>query len=127
MAQDQAAKLTAFAAVFTVKDVAQAIAHYIDRLGFKVEFKYGDPVQYAAVERDNVSIHLMPLAQSPKTLGLSSVYVFTGAVDALHKDLLARGATIELPPKDYEYGMREMSVLDPDGNRLSFGQPTTQQ
>jgi hypothetical protein len=29
----------------------------------------------------------------------------------------------EAPPGDFFYGMREMSVRDPDGNRLTFGQP----
>jgi hypothetical protein len=28
------------------------------------------------------------------------------------------------PPADFFYGMREMSVRDSDGNRISFGQPT---
>ena len=73
MANAAPAKLTAFAAVFTVKDVAKGIDFYVERLGFKIEFKYGEPVQYAAVERDQVSIHLMPVTQSPNTLGLSSV------------------------------------------------------
>lgn len=123
MANVSAPKLTAFAAVFTVKDVAKAIDFYVQKLGFKVEFKYGEPVQYAAVEHDQVSIHLMPVGQSPKTLGLSSVYIFTGDVDGVHANLVARGAAIEMAPKDLDYGMRECSVRDPDGNRLTFGQP----
>lgn len=127
MSADTPTRLTAFAAVFTVKDVAKAIDFYVERLGFKIEFKYGEPVQYAAVERDNVSIHLMPVTQSPSTLGLSSVYIFTGDVDGVHADLVARGAAIELMPTDEPYGMRECAVRDPDGNRLSFGQPNMQQ
>jgi hypothetical protein len=27
-----------------------------------------------------------------------------------------------VPPTDFSYGMREMSVRDPDGNRITFGQ-----
>jgi hypothetical protein len=36
------------------------------------------------------------------------------------------GCTIETAPADYDYGMREMSVRDPDGDRISFGQEVKQ-
>ena len=127
MAESPSVKFSSFAAVFTVKDVAQAMDFYTQKLGFKIEFKYGEPVQYAAVERDQVSIHLMPVSQSPTTLGVSSVYVFTGDVDGVDRDLRGRGCAIEMAPKDLPYGMREMSVRDLDGNRLSFGQPMPRQ
>src|SRR5262245_29193163 len=121
------AKITAFSAVFTVKDVPKAIEFYVEKLGFKIDFQVGEPVWYAAVERDALSLNLMSEKQSPKTLGLSNVYAFTDNVDALHQDLLARGAPIERAPQDEFYGMREMSVRDPDGNRLNFGHPTALQ
>jgi uncharacterized glyoxalase superfamily protein PhnB len=48
--------------------------------------------------------------------------VFTAGVDALHDELRALGCDIERAPADYDYGMREMSLRDPDGNRITFGQ-----
>ena len=114
-------QLLAFAAVFTVADVARSIAHYVDRLGFRVEFRLGDPPSYAIIERDALSLHLMPVRQAPETLGRSSVYVFVADVDALHDELRGRGGPIEVAPADFDYGMREFSVRDPDGNRLTFG------
>ena len=114
-------QLLAFAAVFTVADVAASVAHYVERLGFRVEFRLGDPPSYAIIERDALSLHLMPVRQAPKTLGRSSVYVFVADVDALHDELRQRGGPIEVAPEDFDYGMREMSVRDPDGNRLTFG------
>lgn len=85
-------KLVVFAAVFTVADCGSSLAFYVDRLGFHVHFQMGDPVSYSIVERDAVSIHLMPTrgdgAEAP---GRSSIYVFTGDVDALHDELRAAG------------------------------------
>jgi catechol 2,3-dioxygenase-like lactoylglutathione lyase family enzyme len=115
-------RLTAFAAVFTVGAVAPSLRFFVDRLGFKVDFQMGDPPSYAIIERDTVSLHLMPAAQEARGLGRSSIYVFVAGVDALHDELKARGCPIESAPKDYSYGMREMSVRDPDGNRVTFGQ-----
>lgn len=117
-------QLTAFAAVFTVADVGRALAFYVERLGFEVEFKMGDPPEYAILDKDAVSVHLMPAERAPDTLGKSSIYVFVADVDALHGTLAARGCAFEEVPADYDYGMREMSVRDPDGNRITFGQPT---
>ena len=115
-------QLTAFAAVFTVADVGRALAFYTECLGFGVEFKMGDPPEYAIIDRDAVSLHLMPARRAPDTLGRSSIYVFTADVDALHRGLLGRDCPIEVAPQDFDYGMREMSVRDPDGNRITFGQ-----
>ena len=42
--------------------------------------------------------------------------------DALHAALVATGCPIEIAPQDFSYGMREMSVRDPDGNRVTFGE-----
>jgi catechol 2,3-dioxygenase-like lactoylglutathione lyase family enzyme len=34
-----------------------------------------------------------------------------------------RGVAIEVPPTDFWYGLREFSLRDPDGNRLTFAEP----
>jgi catechol 2,3-dioxygenase-like lactoylglutathione lyase family enzyme len=117
--------LNAFAAVFTVGDVAASLGFFLGRFGFREHFRLGDPPSYAIVERDAVSIHLMPASEAPETRGRSSVYVFVTEVDRLHTELQGLGCPIEAPPADFFYGMREMSVRDPDGNRITFGQPTS--
>jgi uncharacterized glyoxalase superfamily protein PhnB len=48
--------------------------------------------------------------------------VFVTDIDRLHSELQDLGSPIEVPPTDFSYGMREMSVRDPDGNRITFGQ-----
>ena len=117
-----ARQLVAFAAVFTVSDVGASLTFYLERLGFHECFRLGDPPSYAIVECDAVSLHLMPAGQDSRGLGRSSVYVFAADVDALHEALLAAGCPIDSAPADYDYGMREMSVRDPDGNQITFAQ-----
>jgi catechol 2,3-dioxygenase-like lactoylglutathione lyase family enzyme len=116
--------LGAFSAVFTVNDIARSLRFFVDRLGFKEQFRMGDPLSYAIVERDAVSVQLMPAVRNPEGLGRSIIYVFADGVDRLHEELRASGCEIEIPPTDFPYGMREMSVRDPDGNRITFGQET---
>jgi catechol 2,3-dioxygenase-like lactoylglutathione lyase family enzyme len=116
------ARLQSFSAVFAVRDVGQSLGFFMGKLGFRVEFRMGDPVEYAIIERDMVSLHLMPASRDPAALGQARIYVFTAGVDALHEELRALDCPIEVAPKDLSYGMRELSVRDPDGNRLTFGE-----
>ncbi len=47
-------------------------------------------------------------------------------VDALFREISGRGITPTEPPGDTEWHAREMTVVDPDGNRLRFSAPATQ-
>ncbi len=114
--------LVSFAAVFTVSDVGRSLDFYLHRLGFGEFFRMGDPVAYAIVERDAVSIHLNPARQNQRPPERSNIYIFAADVDRLYDQLLALGCPIDLAPATLDYGMREMSVRDPDGNRITFGQ-----
>ncbi|MBS0561121.1 MAG: VOC family protein [Proteobacteria bacterium] len=122
MATGKRSRLTAFAAVFTVSDVTAALNFMVGRLGFDEHYRTGKPPSYAIVERGAVSLHLMAAVQSPQTLGRSSIYVFVESVDRLHLELQERGCPVECPPAETDYGMREMAVRDPDGNRITFGE-----
>jgi uncharacterized glyoxalase superfamily protein PhnB len=123
---DASERLRGFSAVFTVRDVAASLTFYQERLGFVVEFKMGDPPSYAIIESGSVSLHLMPASQDAAALGLSSIYIYARDVDGLHRDLVARGCPIEVAPEDFFYGMREMAVRDPDGNRITYGEEIRQ-
>jgi len=41
-------------------------------------------------------------------------------VDALYREISARGIRPAEPPGDTEWHAREMTVVDPDGNKLRF-------
>ena len=100
--------------VFTVTDVARSIDHY-RRLGFSVTHH---DESYAFARRDHLTIHLAHAAVShPATL-----YMHVTDADRLADEW--REAGVDVPgPQDYDYGKREGSVVDPDGNRIRFGSP----
>lgn len=110
------------AIIFTVRDLAASVAHYRDALGFTATFQYGEPAFYACLCRDEVLIHLR--AGTRWTPGNGAVAVFVKDVDALHDELIARGARVLKPPQNYPYGMRDFDVADLDGNQLTFGMGT---
>jgi uncharacterized glyoxalase superfamily protein PhnB len=57
----------------------------------------------------------------------SDVYVFVPAADALCAEFEAKGAIIHNPPEDQPYGLRDFAVEDPEGHRLVFGAPLSQE
>jgi uncharacterized glyoxalase superfamily protein PhnB len=54
-------------------------------------------------------------------LGSQNVYVVVGDPDAHHDRAKAAGATIVRPLEDMEYGSREYSARDAEGNAWHFG------
>ncbi|MBU8875691.1 VOC family protein [Reyranella sp. MMS21-HV4-11] len=112
--------------VFTVADVAASLAYYRDRVGFDVAFEYGAPTFYAGLCSGEVSLHLIAAAQAPRPPGHGAVVIFVDDVDALHADLLRRGAIILNPPEDRDYGLRDFGIADADGNMIFFGTETKQ-
>ena len=109
------------ATVFVVNDIAKSLGHYRDVLGFAVTFQYGDPTLYVCLCRDEVALHLIAAHRTKRLPGNGAICIFVRDVDAVHAELAARGANIVKPPQDYDYGMRDFDVLDPDGNQLVFG------
>jgi uncharacterized glyoxalase superfamily protein PhnB len=53
--------------------------------------------------------------------GMSWVYISVHDPDSLHDRALAAGAEIVREPQDTDYGSREFSTRDPEGNIWSFG------
>ena len=112
------------ATTFHVSDVDCSLKFYTDVLGFSERFRFGD---YAGVSHGDVQIHLSgPSATNKKQTGQGSIYIFCDDVDSYYSEVSRRGAQIQAPPKDYEYGMRDFVIEDPDLNLVAFGQETHQ-
>jgi catechol 2,3-dioxygenase-like lactoylglutathione lyase family enzyme len=107
--------------VLTVKDVMASLAYYRDKLGFDVAFEYGKPTFYVGLCSGQVTLHLISASQTPRQPGHGAVSIFVDDVDALHADLVKRGAKVLKEPKDYDYGLRDFDVADLDGNMIFFG------
>jgi catechol 2,3-dioxygenase-like lactoylglutathione lyase family enzyme len=109
------------ATVFVVSDIAKSTAHYRDALGFTVPFEYGKPTFYVCLCRDEVALHLLAAQETKRLPGNGGICVFVRDVDAVHAELVSRGANVVKPPQDYDYGMRDFDVIDLDGNQLTYG------
>ncbi|HEY4341747.1 MAG TPA: glyoxalase superfamily protein [Steroidobacteraceae bacterium] len=105
-----------------VCDVEQALTFYIDQLGFTLGWRWGDPLTHANVCRDLIAVDL--IASPAGRTGTAMAYIQIRGVDAYFAEL--KGRNVELSElADRSYGMRDFEVVDPFGNRLAFGEPTT--
>jgi uncharacterized glyoxalase superfamily protein PhnB len=99
-------------------------AFYVDGLGFTVDWEHrfepGFPV-FAQLTRDGLSLFLSEHAGDCQVGG--AAYFVVDDVDALFREIQARGINPAEPPEDAPWGRREMSLIDPDGNRLRFANP----
>ncbi|MFL6016533.1 MAG: VOC family protein [Gaiellaceae bacterium] len=99
-----------------VADVTRAVEHY-RQLGFTISF-YDE--SYAFAHRDRLTIRL---GHSDKpTIGGSTLYMHVDDADRLADDWRTAGFEV-LGPHDTDYGKREGSHRDADGNLLRFGSP----
>lgn len=114
------------ASVLVVSDLPRALGFWRDLLGFAVSFEWGEPATYVCLCRDAVNLHLISTAQSTQQPGQGGLCIFVTDVDGLHAELTARG-TQAPAPRDYPYGMRDFTMMDPDGNRVTFGMSVASQ
>lgn len=125
-----AATLTGLAPVLVVPDVRVAAEYYRDRLGFDIDFYDRLPDHYAYAERDRCNVHFARFEGAPPRPNVEvvppdmfDIYFGVDDVEALHEELVGRGADVILAPSDQGYGMHEIRVRDPFGYILAFGKP----
>ena len=117
--------LRSAAAILPVRDVRASLARY-QKLGFTPRI-YGNPsadeaVIYGFLHRDEGDLHLALTGDLDPHANQSAVYLYVDDPDALFREWSAAGVEGCLkPPADREWGMREMSYVDPDGNLLRIG------
>ena len=117
------APVTKFEAVtprLPVSDVEQALAFYVDKLGFELGWKWGNPFTHANVCRDSIALDL--IASPIDRQGTAMAYVELSGVDEYFLELKGRDVVLS-DIGDRPYGMRDFEVVDPSGNHLAFGEP----
>lgn len=113
------------AAILPVKDVAAAVTRYI-KLGFhgrlyEGALPDGRPI-YGYLKRDGIDLHLALVTNLDPKVNTSAVYLYVDDPDALYSEWSAVAPEGRLgKPQDREWGMREMTYSDPDGNLLRIG------
>jgi catechol 2,3-dioxygenase-like lactoylglutathione lyase family enzyme len=100
--------------VFRVADAAASEAYYVDKLGFKVNWRTPG---FISVSREKCTIFLCESDQ-----GHFGTWVWIGVPDAeaACEYFRARGAKVRHPPTNYEWAL-EMQLEDLDGNVLRLG------
>lgn len=100
-----------------LSDVAAGVTHYRDVLGFSVNYAQED---IGIMDRDLVTVAL--IRRSDRHRGIGSCYVYIRDADALHAELVAKGARVLDQPVSMPWGLRQFRVLDLEGNQITFGQ-----
>lgn len=108
--------------VLRVSNAELSVAFYRDRLRFRVEWVHqtesGSP-RFVSITRGDTRLFL---TEHPEGAAGALVYVYTTEVDKLAAGLRAANVTLEYGPVDQPWGMREIAIVDPDGNHLRFGE-----
>jgi uncharacterized glyoxalase superfamily protein PhnB len=123
---DQNTALKSIVPILFVRDVPKSADYFRDKLGFGIEFLYGDPPFYGAVSRDEVCIHLRCVHQpnfaelAAREVSLILATIEVADVHALFKEIEDRGAEIAQIPTRQTWGGTDFHVRDPDGNVISF-------
>jgi catechol 2,3-dioxygenase-like lactoylglutathione lyase family enzyme len=93
---------------------------YVDGLGhidWEHQFEPDFPV-FTQLTRDGLSFFLTEHTGDCPVGG--GAYFVVDDVDALYREISARGIRPAELPEDTPWHTREMTILDPDGNRLRF-------
>jgi catechol 2,3-dioxygenase-like lactoylglutathione lyase family enzyme len=124
--------LSATAAQLFVADIRASCDFFTTKLGFAVDFTYGDPPFYGAVKRDNARLALR-LVCEPVFAGdvrqrehlLSAAIEVDTAVEIkqLFLDFQAAGVKFHQTLRKEPWGARNFIVEDPDGNLILFAGP----
>jgi hypothetical protein len=104
--------------IFEVSDVARATDHYA-RMGFEISF-HDDTYAFAHRDRD-LTIHLTKHDGDGEPMS-GALYIHCERADDVADEWRRAGLEV-IGPVDEEYGKREGSHTDPDGNVIRFGSP----
>jgi catechol 2,3-dioxygenase-like lactoylglutathione lyase family enzyme len=112
-------QLRRFSPIFGVRDLAAALEHYAS-LGFRTS-AYDDADYYGFADRDGTGLHLAVREGEPRP---AATYLYVRDADALYEEWTRPGIGGHTHPAvPTDYGLREGSHTDPDGNLIRFGSP----
>ncbi len=107
-----------FEPIFNVADVTRSVA-WFERAGFEVSFH---DKTYAFAHRDrDLTIHLAQ-ARGDDVAGQGVLYIHCQDADRVADEWRQAGIEVDAL-RNEDYGKREGSISDPDGNVIRFGSP----
>jgi catechol 2,3-dioxygenase-like lactoylglutathione lyase family enzyme len=115
-----------FVPILFVRNVPASAAFFRDKLGFTIDFLYGDPAFYGSVSLDEACLHLRFVAKpnfaelAAREVSLIAASAGVSDVHRLFEEFKQRGAEIAQVPTRQPWGGTDMHIRDPDGNVISF-------
>ena len=109
--------------VLAVKDLAIETDYYLNKLGFERDFT-APGWEFLSFGDFKVMLGECPDEMTAEETGNHSWYVhaLVENVDEIYEEFIERGAQILSKMENKPWGIREFSVLTPDGHRILFGQ-----
>ena len=117
--------------VLLCQDLQVSISFYTMQLGFELVWLDEEGHDYAALARGNAGIHLalavegsrQPSLQNMSTCEPADVNFMISHIDELWSEYSAKGVSDLMgPPADQDYGIRDFSLIAPDGYQIRFNQ-----
>lgn len=104
-----------------ITSYAKSTTFYVHGLGFAIDWEHRFephlPV-FMQVSRDDMAVFLTEHTGDCSFGGL--VHLYVADVDAWFAEFQKRGVPVREPPNEGLQGLRSMTVVDPDGNKLQF-------
>ena len=117
------------APILFASNLPESISYWKDKLGFEKHGIFGEPPQFAIMERGDAFAMLSQAPRGHAILpywrikeGLWNAYFWVDNVAELFEDMRGRGAAIDYGLCDQFYDVREFAVHDPDRQSIGFGQ-----
>ncbi|MFB0559117.1 MAG: VOC family protein [Dehalococcoidales bacterium] len=119
--------------LLAVRNMKETIEFYKNSLGFKMGMAFPDASnpEYADFSKDGMVLMFIPAADhgisSEEKLGVGvNLYMqIDGDIDEYYQELKKKGVKIAVEIKDEPYGVRDFTVEDVDGYKLTFNQVST--
>jgi uncharacterized glyoxalase superfamily protein PhnB len=124
--------LNSIEAQLFVADIKSSCDFYTSKLGFAIEFIYGDPPYYGQVVRDNARLNLRLVCEPvfvadvrkrEHLLSASITVATSNEIKELFLSYQAAGVSFHQPLKKEPWGARTFVVSDPDENLILFAGP----
>lgn len=124
--------LNSIAAQLFVTDIQASCKFFTEKLGFTVDFVYGDPSFYAQVSRDNARLTLRhmdepvfagDIREREHLLSASITVATADEIKQLFQTYQTHNVPFDQTLKQEPWGATTFVVEDPDGNLILFAGP----
>ena len=124
--------LTSVAAHLYVRDIQASTDFFTAKLGFTIDFVYGDPPFYGQVSRDNARMAMRSMGESffaadiREREGLLSASITVASAEEIKQLFLAyqaAGVPFAQTLRNEPWQAKTFIVKDPDGNLILFAGP----